>query len=338
MNKLLNDYRDSWLEQLLSTLWSQWDAIGVQGSVAPAENAIIDPEALILLTASLGRYDARLFDEALDWMQSHERLINMARLNALLMKEPYSGGNVLSAVAHFLSAPRSAAKWKRMAGPRPKKDEPLFFDKQGLALPVVRGPDPFFAHAGLIRDKVVLRHMVQKFDPERPVNLLLKMRALFGVNSRAEVIAYLASHPFSGAAEAATQTGYLRRTVHNTLVEMNLSGSLDTRVQAGENLYQLAEKTWRPLLGRTAVHWRNWGAFFGVVDHIWHKLNTPAWADANSLTLASELTLLVNDAVKRLDRAGISRGIRRRALDGDPKEHIRKCFVDLSRILDFAVE
>lgn len=339
MNKQLKDYRDFWLDQLLAILWSQWDAVGVQGTTTPAEHSVIDPEALILLTASIARYDARLFDSVLDWMQLHERLISVARLHTLLKSESYSSGQVLSGIAHFLSAPQSAAKWKRLTESQPTSGEPnpLFFHKDGRPFPVVRGPDPHFARAGLLRDRISLRNVARVFDAERPANLLLKLRSLFGVSSRAEIVAYLWSNPFARATETATQTGYLRRTVYNALVEMNLSGYLETRERSGEALYQLAEKKWHALLGR-ALPWKSWGIYFGTLDCIWRKLNTPSLVEATPLTLASELTLLVNDSVMRLDRAGIATGIRRRRLDGDPEEHTKKCFNDLSRILDFAAE
>ncbi len=339
MAKSLNKFRDSLLEQLLRLLWRQWDAVGVQGTEAPEANSIIDPEALILLTASIGRHDARLFDEALDWIWRHERLINIARLQTLLKQESFSGGAVVRAMAIFLGDLRSAAKWKHLTRgqARPRGDsEPLFFSKDSRALPIVRGPDPWFIKAGFRRDRIGLRHMTRVFDPERPANLLLRLRALFGVNSRAEVVAFLATHPYANAAETAVQTAYLRRTVYNTLVEMNLSGYLQCRTHGGENRYRLNEKQWQSILGHP-LPWRNWGALFGALDLIWQKVNSAEWQEAEPLALASDLFLFVQDLVARLERSGIDTGIRPRQWSDDADIAVQACLSDLQHVFELTL-
>ena len=339
MTKSLNDFRGFLLEQLLSLLWGQWDALGVQGTVTAEENSIVDPEALILLTAGMGRYDARLFDEAMDWMRLHERLLNIARLQTLLKREAFSGGAVLRAMAKFLGDQRSAAKWTRLIGDQaPSGDEPvpLFLLKDGRAMPFAGKPDPLFAKAGFLRNRVGLRHMTRVFDPDRPANLLMRLRGLFGVSSRAEVVAFLATHPYANAAETAVQTAYLRRTVHNTLVELNLSGCLQARTQGGENRYRLNEKQWRSVMGHP-LPWRNWGALFGALDLIWQKVNSPQWRDADPLALASDMLLFVQDLVARLERAGVDTGIRPRQWDDDADALVRACLRDLQHVFDLTL-
>jgi len=339
MAKSLNDFRDLLLEQVLSLLWGQWDALGVRGTVTAEENSIVDPEALILLTAGMGRYDARLFDEAMDWLRLHERLLNIARLQTLLKREAFSGGAVLRAMATFLGDRRSAAKWARLIGDRaPSSDEPvpLFFSKDGRAMPIVGEPDPWFARAGFLRNRVGLRHMTRVFNPERPAALLLRLRGLFGVSSRAEVVAFLATHPYANAAEIAVQTAYLRRTVHNTLVELNLSGYLQSRTHGGENRYRLNGKKWRSMVGHP-LPWRNWGALFGALDLIWQKVNSPKWREADPLALASDMLLFVQDLVARLERAGVDTGIRPRQWDGDADALVRACLRDLQHVFDLTI-
>lgn len=339
MAKSLNDFRDLLLEQALSLLWGQWDALGVRGTVTADASAIIDPEALILLTAGMGRYDARLFDEALDWMRLHERLLNIARLQTLLKREAFSGGAVLQAMAMFLGDRRSAAKWTRLISnqaPSSGEPAPLFFLKDGRAMPLAGEPDPSFAKAGFLRDRVGLRHMTRAFNPERPANLLLRLRALFGVSSRGEVVAFLATHPFSNAAETAIQTAYLRRTVHNTLVELNLSGYLQSRTHGGENRYRLNEKQWRSIVGHP-LPWRNWGALFGALDLIWQKVSSPEWRDADPLALASDMLLFVQDLVARLERSGVDTGIRPRKWDDDAGALVQACLRDLQHVFDLTL-
>lgn len=337
MVKSLIEFKNLLLEQVLTLLWGQWDALGVQGTVEAEERFIIDPEALILITAGMSRYDARLFDEALDWMRLHERLVNIARLQTLLKQETFSGGAVVGAMATFLGDRRSAAKWARLIGKQARSSgepELLFLMKDGSAMPVVREPDPWFAKAGFLRGRVALRHRARVFDPERRANLLLRLRGLFGVSSRAEVVAFLATNPYANAAETAAQTAYMRRTVYNTLVELNLSGYLQARTHGGENRYRLDEKQWQSIVGQKPLLWRNWGSLFGALDLVWRKVNSSEWQDADPLALASDMVLFVRDLVARLERSGIDTGIRPRKWEDDPDAVVHACLRDLQHIYD----
>jgi len=63
MEKPLRQFRDDYLGVLLRFLWREWTAVGVAGQQRVALRHVVDPEALLLFTCSLGRYDQRLFRE-----------------------------------------------------------------------------------------------------------------------------------------------------------------------------------------------------------------------------------------------------------------------------------
>ncbi len=63
MSTSLTGFREDVLERLLALLWRQWSAIGVPGYSGSSESRVVDPEPLLLLTLTVGRYDIRLFDE-----------------------------------------------------------------------------------------------------------------------------------------------------------------------------------------------------------------------------------------------------------------------------------
>ncbi len=338
MRKPLNDFREHWLDQVLALLWGQWDAVGAAGTVVPSDTTVLDPEAMILLTAGVGRFDPRLFDEALEWMALHERLVNIQRLQTLLDQESFSGARVLPAMAECLASSRTAAKWNRLAKRKPvsRQPEALFMTRDGRPLPVAREPDKTFLRAGLLRDPVTPRRMTRTFDPRPRGNLLLRLRALFGVTSRAEIVAYLATNPGAGTPEIARQTGYLRRTVHNALVEMSQSGFVLAASRGGEKRYRLDTKAWQAIVD-DAPPWRNWGALFGAFDHIWQKVRDPRLDDAEPLVLASELNLTVRDVVARLERAGIDADVRPLPLAGDPRNAAQEYLKDLQHIFHLAL-
>ncbi|OQW96962.1 MAG: hypothetical protein BWK77_03040 [Verrucomicrobia bacterium A1] len=306
MKTSLTGFSQRWQEALLDFLWRSWSALGVQGHKARASSRILDPEALILFTCGIGRRDPRLFDKMLDWVSLHERLINVQRLRTLLSRESFSGGTVMAALAHFMGRPKTAAKWRRLAqsSATPKAEEPLFSFGDGRPLPIVKTPDPAFAKAGLLRDKPELRHHTRVFDPDRPENLILKLRALFGVNSRAELTAFLLTHDHVNASEAARQTGYFQRTAYNALVEMKLSGLLRVTERGGENLYSLKRDDWEAFLGiKTGPRWTNWPPVLSALETIWLKTRDPEWAARGYLKLALDLHLLIKDITPRLQAA-----------------------------------
>ena len=86
MKASLYNYRNTLLETLLDFLWRAWASVGITGHGNSSIKQIVDPEALLLFTASLGRYDQRLFDEVLEWLHINGRFINIQRLKNIMRK------------------------------------------------------------------------------------------------------------------------------------------------------------------------------------------------------------------------------------------------------------
>ncbi len=111
----LTKFRDEFQELLLDFLWRQWSALGIAGHAQPLDQWIIDPEALFLVTCTVGRHDPRLFDEVLDWVKTNGTFMNILRLKRLLRTEKFAGERVLSAVAGLMSSKSDVLKWKSLA-------------------------------------------------------------------------------------------------------------------------------------------------------------------------------------------------------------------------------
>ncbi len=58
MNPSLKEFKGEYQSLLLDFLWRQWSALGVAGQTSRGGQRIVDPEALLLLTCTVGRYDA----------------------------------------------------------------------------------------------------------------------------------------------------------------------------------------------------------------------------------------------------------------------------------------
>lgn len=212
---------------LLDWLWRSWVSLGVSGHGSEArQDRVIDPEALILASSLWARWDARLFDEMLDWLCQHGQLIHLQRLQTLY-RRGLGDARVLSAVASVLVEHSSHAKWKSLIAPSPpsRPPEPLF--DGGLAQTASWGePDPLFLRQGFQRGRLQLRQLSQPPDPRRAPNLWLKLRALFGTSARAEIWLYLLTQGPGTAAEIARFSGYTPRSILLPLREMALSGHL----------------------------------------------------------------------------------------------------------------
>jgi hypothetical protein len=196
----------------------------------PAASAerLIDLDALVLATSSLGRRDPRLFDEALDWLSRYGFLVNLQRVKNLRKRVRLGDEEVLAAMAEWLWKESGQPRWKLFVPKEPaekvEKTKALFVEQEGVS---ARNPDPVFGRHGLERNRFEARGMSRKPDPEHPANLMPVLRALMGVSARVEILLYLGGTTGSAhATEVAHATGYSPRTLQIQLQEMLLSGQV----------------------------------------------------------------------------------------------------------------
>lgn len=215
------------IEALLDWLWRSWNSLGVSGRGATARaDRVIDPESLLLASTQWARYDARLFDEMLDWLSLHGSLINLQRLRNL-----HGAGlgdtTVLAAIAAVVQDRSNQSKWKVLIGQRvsPAKLVSLFQSADGKRA-LWGEPDPVFAAHGFHRSRPELRQMSQIPSPQHAPNFWLKLRSLFGVTTRAEIMVQLLTGEPATAAEIARRSGFTARSILVALREMAASGHL----------------------------------------------------------------------------------------------------------------
>ncbi len=298
MNPLLKNFRAEFAERTLRLVWRQWNALGVSGTESAWKGAAIDPDALLVFSLHIARYDARLFQEILDWLRLNGALINIQRLNNMLRKYGFSGSRIIPAVAAFLAEADSSQqlKWKRLAESiDSQKDEPLFFLSNGNPAPLPSERDALFARYNFSAPPVSLRGYSRSFDPALPENRLLTYRSFFGVNSRSELICLLGARHGVTAARAARLTGYSARSIQNVLTEMSASGWVESRKEKRDKTYSLRRSP--HLTGLFAAEisesaWVLWPVVFQALESIWQKLFSGELDDLDGLALDSEIFLL----------------------------------------------
>lgn len=306
MTTRLKQFRDDYLETLLRFLWREWTALGVAGQERGALRHGIDPEALLLFSCSLGRYDQRLFDEVLDWLTKNGRFLNIQRMRNIQRRETFHGGEVLSAVADWLSQREDPTKWKLLAKMREREDkhEDLFLLPDGRPLPQGADNDPTFLKHGFHRGPVILRGYSQAFPAGETPCRFLGMRALFGVNARSDVLTYLALNGTGHPRELARELYYSQKAIHDVMTDMACSPAIYSARGARERTFRIASDA-LPFLagGMETTRWINWPIFLSSAETLWKM--TEKWASAalDPLVEASEVVLTMKPLLERLTRA-----------------------------------
>jgi len=308
MGTLFLEFRAYILDRLLDLLWRQWSALGVPGQTTIEERRVVDPESLLLLSLTVGRYDARLFDEILGWLVVNGAFLNVQRLRNLMKRFNFQSQAQLSAVSELLmKKSNDPLKWKRLASPRfLRNPEPLFFLKSGKPIPMPDEKSPEFSPYGLLRGPIKLREHAQPFPTKGMPSLLLRLRALLGVNARCELFCLLAAAEEIHPAEVARQTGYSPRTVQNTLAEMSRSGVVQMRSGNRDKWYALNSGVLDLLLKPegSPTPWVNWAPLFRALEILWIGIIDPKRQNLDPLTLASELRRLGKEMRPLLADAG----------------------------------
>lgn len=188
----------------VSAAWSLWTELGLSGWERRLESEAVDVEALILFTAWLGRLDHRLLDETLDWCISNGRFVSATRLHGLLKQlDP----EVVEAFGDYSATVTSKA-------------------------PKIRWPGEGKARRVAPSGKSEVPNL------ERPALIQLRLRALFGVGTRAELLRLLLIDARQGwsAAALARESAYTKVNVAAALDLLALTGIV--RIEKSRNQYR----------------------------------------------------------------------------------------------------
>lgn len=231
----------------LELAWAQWSAIGLAGARS-SRRTIVDPEALVLATLSIGRSDARLFDEMLDWVATNAQLLDMARLRRLGKRATPDQHRLLGVVAEVAVDRGAKSDFRQIAwaGVLAREAqgkygrEPLFRSQGADAAPWAN-TDERFAQAGFERSSPELRGMSRAPDAAQPPCLRFRARALAGPGARAEVLTYLWTHEWAHGRLIAERAAYNQAPVAEYLSSLADAGLAERRSDGRRTLYRFAE-------------------------------------------------------------------------------------------------
>lgn len=299
----LRVFREDFTQRLLNLLWKQWAALGVFAAPTGTDvktsrpAAVVDPEALLLASLELGRMEPRLYDEVLSWLATQGEWINMQRLGNLLRRQPDLDRSLLAAPAAWLWKATRDIRWKRLSGASPSRKRTAFFlDLHGQALPSLGETDPEFRRAGWLRSPVLRRDWSGGSPAVTAGASWLKLRYMFGLNARADVIIYLLTHDSAHPPELSRAVHYSQPSLFRACQELERSGTVHSFRQGNQRRYRLDPERWRAFLQVEPSRWVSWAEVFPFQQRLWRFLFGQDWRGVSDYLQASELRSVLQEA------------------------------------------
>lgn len=225
--------------------WTQWTALDA-GTLQNGRraSAIIDPEALLLLSLYLIPAEQRLRDLTRWWAKVGSGLLSVQRTKTLIRDFPPGVEECFQTFSHWAEE-AGDKRWKRYAA-----GETGGFDRAR------KGPD-----------EPTLRSSA---------SLLLRLRAGFGVSAKADVLAFLLGIGGQAATtkKATEATRYSRATISGALEDLSRADFIEK--SSGRPVeYRGPVRSWMTLLHRSeetghredtdVPQWRYWGQLFAFL-------------------------------------------------------------------------
>ena len=217
-------------------LWRQWSALGIQSHIRRTDFPI-DIEALLISTFKIAPNDKRLFHAMLEWLEINRSFVSLSRIKSILK----------------VFTPESADK--------------QYFKYTDLLIQILKEGS---FKSDMIQDntdhpyyEILREYSRRSIVQEMPFNnnqlIQLKLRGIFGVNARADIILYLLSERKQNANKIAKEIYYDQKIVHRVLKNWEMSEFVRGERSANEILYSLNNQSLLRGVGRAKNR--------GYIDH-----------------------------------------------------------------------
>jgi hypothetical protein len=235
--KTLGRIADRVREAASTVAWRQWATLGSMAESQTAVQAMIDPEALVLLTLSLSSHEKRFWDVLTGWSSTGVRLLSVQRMKNLTGSYPESTRNLAGEYARFAHDSVGDRRWKSLCSGN-----------------TVRG------HTS--RGK----QWNAELNLTSPPALMIRLRRGIGVNMRADVLTVLLAHQGEALsvrllAEALKYTAAATRRAAEDLVSASF---VEVSRRDMPDTYAADPKAWGRLLGLVGLppRWLQWKESF----------------------------------------------------------------------------
>lgn len=251
---------------LLKVVWRQWATLGVTISQQNTDSrSAIDPEALLLATATLLDQEPRLRDVVASWLTTRPGTLSVQRIGNLAKRFPVNATAMLPTLAVLAFSRGKDHRWRPLATSGGARDD--FGDRR--------------------KDLIATR-------PYRPAAaILLQLRAGMGVGVKADVLAYLISvgsrgmawATVSSIAEILAYTPAAVRRAADDMVEAHFVIAPDAvdRHSPAPRMYRAESAHWGTVLGLTpgTPGWTRWDQHFALATKLIAR-----WRQASGRTIS----------------------------------------------------
>ncbi len=277
---LATEFKKRLFQSILDLLWRQWSQLGIPGQIiSKGKDYVLDPEMLLLFSANFCRFEPRLYDLIIDWLQINGDYINLSRLKSLLKKSHCKNTASLGFMAHCVTASGSK-RWKRPevewkpAGKSTPED--LFLSIDNTPIDFVRIPDQAALEYGFKRNAYKPSGKAMRFSVDRNASFLLQLRGAFGLSARAETVLALLNKEICKIQDIAAMTGFSWKSTQDAVGELCASGLV---VTAGYKYYLKDPQAVLAFFGKSEACFPDWVRLYNALAVIWDTVSNPLLAD-----------------------------------------------------------
>ncbi len=272
----------------LGQLWRAWRGLGLFSNGGRSRVGI--EEALIGLCV-LGRYDQRLFDEAVSLLISYSGLINKNKIKYMIGKADPASSSVFSVVAALLVEHAGDRRFKPMAVKGTLAErihaKPFFISFNKRQAFSGSTFDPLFFQYGWKRNIFRNSDNVPRLPVIAALNPFIKSKIIFGNTVRADIIMELLMNGQCIAPELARKNGFAQKSVWNVMTDLAAAGIVDSVLVQNKVVYKLGAGG-KPMLsllknGPVVSLWQEW---IKVGHYLYHLDKLPP--TASPLLIKSE--------------------------------------------------
>jgi hypothetical protein len=272
----------------IDTLWSVWRSLGI---FSDGPRIPIGFEEAVSGLCTFGRYDQRLFDEALSIIISYSELINKNKCTALLKRMDPDSANVFFIIARLLAEIKADKRFLTLGTLNTTNHDsrvsPFFITLDGESCFSGRKRDQLFEKLGWSRNVFIQSEYVPELSVIATLNPWIRTKLLFGNSVRADVIMELIVNKRCAAPDIARKNGFTQKSVWNVFQDFSAAGYISSTRIRNKIFYSpnpdfvraYSEFRPRPLFTQT-VDWTRCGHF------VYHLRKLPA--NASKHLIASE--------------------------------------------------
>ncbi|MCK4526541.1 hypothetical protein KAW18_04150 [candidate division WOR-3 bacterium] len=268
--KLLKEFKEELLYNLLRVHWRHWSALGVASHIGEEDNWIIDLESLIVSTLYTGKFDKRLLSTSIEWLMQNGKWVNYSRLKRI-GKYYYKANKELKVSLFPESLINLLGKISKSAN-REKSLETLN-DAQIL--------ENLTDEYRNIFKQSEIRGVATAPKIQKPCLLQLHLRGIFGINARAEILMYFLSSKEGNSNQIAKEIYFDQKIVYRILERWAEAGFVGKEERGKEGIYFL--KSCNELSGmlnlRNIYKYINWGRTFYFFSRLLTVLHTEPYSE-----------------------------------------------------------